>query len=363
MYICPSNLTSHSVISENSLLQPMFNPNTTDWKAFVDTNRNVLTVIADTLPIQLELMQTSHVDALVGQLPYGMGYQSAQTIIKVLDDVNKKGVPLEEAAPSDVIFGTHQLEVLRIPLELPPLEFNYNHIGNLATVGYVLCTIVMGASIGFLGWTWYYRKNQVVRASQPMFLIMICVGTLFMGSGIIPLTIDDEKSQRAADIACMCEPWLTNIGFTTTFSALFSKTWRLNKIFLSPNPLRRIKVTEKDVSVFQLRGSICPSNRAFLMRFLVTPTSGHPALRCSPDDKHRYVDLLDCNCPSSVCSNVGRGYRSVEPFNWKLWSVQEHVRSIWRLHSVFDGHCCRQHYRSSGCELPGLSRAERPDRF
>ena len=56
--------------------QPMFPENTTKWKNFVDRNRDVLTVIADTLPIQLDLMQTSYVDALVGQLPYNMGYQS-----------------------------------------------------------------------------------------------------------------------------------------------------------------------------------------------------------------------------------------------------------------------------------------------
>ena len=229
----------------------MFPSDTTNWTTFVDANRDILTVIADTLDVQLDLMQTSYVDALVGQLPYNMGYQSAETLIQVLDAVNS-GIPLNESLPSDVIFGTHQLEVLRIPLELPPLEFDYNYIGNIAIVGYVLCTIVIAASIGFTGWTWYNRKNQVVRSGQPVFLSMICCGTLLMGSAIIPLSIDDEKvddpkSQRAADIACMCAPWLINVGFTIAFSALFAKTWRLNQILLTKNALKRIKVTEKDV--------------------------------------------------------------------------------------------------------------------
>jgi len=48
----------------------MLNSNTTNWKHFVDYHRELLTVIADTLDTQLELMQTSYVDALVGQLPY-----------------------------------------------------------------------------------------------------------------------------------------------------------------------------------------------------------------------------------------------------------------------------------------------------
>lgn len=229
----------------------MFPDDTTNWTTFVDANRDILTVIADTLPVQLNLMQRSYVDALVGQLPYNMGYQSVKTLLKILQ-ARDNGVPLNETVPSgDTIFGTHQLEVLRIPLELPPLDFDYNYIGQAAIVGYILCGIVITASFMFAGWTWYNRKNQVVRSGQPVFLTMICVGTLLMGSAIIPLSIDDEKSQRAANIACMCSPWLINIGFCITFSALFSKTWRLNKILLSKNPLRRVKVTERDVSSVQ----------------------------------------------------------------------------------------------------------------
>lgn len=227
----------------------MFPPDTTNWTNFVDSNRDVLTVIADTLDVQIDLMQTSYVDALVGQLPYNMGYQSAETLIQVLDAVDSD-IPLNESLPSDVIFGTHQLEVLRIPLELPPVQFDYNYIGKVAIVGYVLCGIIIVSSFGFTGWTWRNRKNQVVRSGQPVFLSMICCGTLLMGSAIIPLSIDDENSQKAADIACMCSPWLINIGFTVCFSALFAKTWRLNKILLSKNALKRIKVTEKDVSTY-----------------------------------------------------------------------------------------------------------------
>ena len=159
--------------------QPMFKENTTDWKNFVDSNRDVLTVIADTLPIQLELMQINYVDALVGQLPYTMGMQSADTLLHVIE-ATKRGTPLDQALPSDIIFGTHQLEVLRIPLQLPPLDFNYNYIGQVAIVGYILCAIIMAVSLGFMGWTWWYRKNVVVTSSQPVFLYMICLGTLLM---------------------------------------------------------------------------------------------------------------------------------------------------------------------------------------
>ena len=43
---------------------------TADWKNFVYSNRDVLTIIADALPNQLQLMQTSYVDALGEQLAW-----------------------------------------------------------------------------------------------------------------------------------------------------------------------------------------------------------------------------------------------------------------------------------------------------
>jgi len=45
----------------------------------------------------------------------------------------------------------------------------------------------------------------------------------------------------------MAFPWLLSIGFTTTFSALFSKIWRLNKVFHNARHMRRVVVKEKDV--------------------------------------------------------------------------------------------------------------------
>jgi 7 transmembrane sweet-taste receptor of 3 GCPR len=224
----------------------MFDENTTNWKHFVDSNRNVLTILTDTLPIQLDLMQTSYVDALVGQLPYNMGYQGADLLLRAFVG-SMEGIPLNETLPTDVFPITHQLEVLRIPLELPLFDFNYNYLGNVSIACWVLSAIIMICSLALIGWTVVNRKHQVIASSQPLFLILICFGTLLMGSAIIPFGIDDEYGQQAADAACMASPWLTFTGFTIAFSALFSKTWRLNKILLSKNPLRRIKVRNKSL--------------------------------------------------------------------------------------------------------------------
>lgn len=60
----------------------------------------------------------------------------------------------------------------------PPQDFNY--IGNMRYFGWVLASIVVLSSIVFAGWVTLNRKARIVRASQPIFLIIICVGTLLM---------------------------------------------------------------------------------------------------------------------------------------------------------------------------------------
>jgi len=104
-------------------------------------------------------------------------------------------------------------------------------------------------SIGFTVWTYWNRKTPIVRASQPFFLYVICIGTIIMGSAIIPISIDDGiASIEECSLACMFSPWLISYGFVIAFSALFSKTWRINQIFHHPK-CRRITITVKDVIV------------------------------------------------------------------------------------------------------------------
>ena len=53
-------------------------------------------------------------------------------------------------------------------------------------------------------------------------------------------------SEAGLDIACQSIPYLFCIGFTLVFAALFSKMWRVNKLFNNPR-IRRVKVSVMDV--------------------------------------------------------------------------------------------------------------------
>ena len=160
-------------------------------------------------------MSRGYVDGLVGQLPFNMGELS----IEALWDLHR-GIQIDE-----YIWGTAFTEVLLFPLELPDPNMNYNYIDKLAILGYVMFGLIAASALGLAAWTYAKRSKRIVRASQPMFLGMICVGVLIMASTLIPLTVDDQHySQQATNIACMSLPWCMSIGFTTTFAALFSKT-------------------------------------------------------------------------------------------------------------------------------------------
>ena len=107
------------------------------------------------------------------------------------------------------------------PPSLPTLEFEYNYLGNWRFMGWIMCGIIEAASVACAVWSWRYRKSRAVSLSQPPFLIMICVGTLIIGSMLIPLGMDDEQlDEEATNAACMAQPWLASVGFVTVFSGM-----------------------------------------------------------------------------------------------------------------------------------------------
>lgn len=120
------------------------------------------------------------------------------------------GIVLDGDYPGCLVDRDVTFEVL---VKVTPEE-NLNQIDGIRPVGLALMGLVAAASVGFAVWTYVNRKDRVVKASQPMFLGLICLGTFITACSIIPLSIDDSiASQRGCDIACMAVPWLFSIGF------------------------------------------------------------------------------------------------------------------------------------------------------
>ncbi|CAJ1931279.1 unnamed protein product [Cylindrotheca closterium] len=134
------------------------------------------------------------------------------------------------------------------PPGLPPVVPANLYIGrSLRSVGLVLAGAILTLSIGFTIWMVRYRKTRVVKASQPIFLGIIALGCFLMGTSIVFLSLDDEVvSAETCSAFCILTPWFFSFGWVLSFSALFAKTQRVNKIFHSPK-FHRMKVTVKDV--------------------------------------------------------------------------------------------------------------------
>lgn len=215
-----------------------------NYESFYNRNRfrGLTIVVADDLPRQIDLLSRGKGQGLVGQMPYEMGYIATDTLIKLLDG----------QTDTPEIIGTNLITHLQVPLVLPALVVNTNLIGNLNVVGYVLFGAVALASGVAVVWTIRSRKQQVVEAAQPPFLLLVAFGVLFMGAVMVPLSLDDRGdpdsiSPLTGKAYCMSIPWLCFCGFTIVFSALFSKLIRVNRIVHASNRLVRVKVTVQDV--------------------------------------------------------------------------------------------------------------------
>ena len=132
------------------------------------------------------------------------------------------------------------------PPPLPPLESNRLSISlGVRSFGWGLGGAAMLLSVYLGVWTFANRKKTMLRISQPLFLGMMCFGTFLMASSV--LFLGWQEPWRGLNFACMATPWLLVLGFSTAFSALFVKTWRINKLFRFAVELNRANVQAKDV--------------------------------------------------------------------------------------------------------------------
>jgi ABC-type branched-subunit amino acid transport system substrate-binding protein len=128
------------------------------------------------------------------------------------------------------------------PDSLPPPVHVVIDVGlGFVIVGNILAALVMVTSVGWMYWTWRNQKKKIVVAAQPIFLWQLCIGTFILASSIIPMSMQED------DDACIVTPWLLSVGFVTTWSALFAKTWRLNRMLRSKKTFRRVEISSFDV--------------------------------------------------------------------------------------------------------------------
>lgn len=129
------------------------------------------------------------------------------------------------------------------------VDVELNQLGTgIITYGWALTALTLIAALACGIWTYRNQTTSVVRASQPLFLILISIGVFVFGSSIIPMAIDDGQfSVEACDKACMAVPWLACMGWSILFSALYAKIRRVNLVVHNVTNFKAVKVSERDV--------------------------------------------------------------------------------------------------------------------
>jgi len=196
---------------------------------------------------------TSTYHVMSNILPVGnideSGMQSYKASPKVYYDTEtQKWARIRLGDDSDFVYsdGTKQS-----PDEIPEHDHDMNHLQSGVRVACLtLSAIAMIVSVSFFLFSFSQREKIVIRAAQPEFLYMLCAGCLLMAATIIPASMDDRvASTESCNIACMSKVWLFACGFCICFSALFSKLYRINKVFKHSKGFKRVKVSMKDVIV------------------------------------------------------------------------------------------------------------------
>ncbi|CAB9507844.1 Gamma-aminobutyric acid (GABA) B receptor [Seminavis robusta] len=134
------------------------------------------------------------------------------------------------------------------PPPLIPLTPNQNLVSRgLQAFCWAIAAAVLITSTFCALWTLYRQDRPGLRASQPVFMVMMCVGTFLIGGAIIPWTFQEPMSREQLDRGCMLNMWMLSIGFSTTFASLFARTWRVRSLFSRASSFRRSTVFVRDV--------------------------------------------------------------------------------------------------------------------
>ena len=129
------------------------------------------------------------------------------------------------------------------PESLPLIYHNYNYILRSDRIfGYTLMSFILVLSVGAIVWTICYRKNHVIDAAQPLFLIIVFVGAFIMALTTIPAGFDETviSSMNGLDTACMAIPWLYFIGSNLSSGALLAKTKAVYEVSLAGFEIQKL---------------------------------------------------------------------------------------------------------------------------
>ncbi|XP_070561872.1 gamma-aminobutyric acid type B receptor subunit 2-like [Ptychodera flava] len=126
---------------------------------------------------------------------------------------------------------------------------------SMATIGLIFCACVLAFNIR-------HSDKRIIKMSSPNLNNVIIFGCCMMYACVILYGLDHSKYP----ILCKIDKVLLAIGFTLSFGAMFSKTWRIYKIFTNK---KTTKMTIKDQQLFGLVAVLLTVDVVILLLWLL----------------------------------------------------------------------------------------------
>eukprot|EP01041_Mallomonas_annulata_P013215 gene13215-27958_t len=105
----------------------------------------------------------------------------------------------------------------------------------MKAVLYTMSALCFLMVLCFMNMLVMYRKNRLMRASQPLMMLLILIGGLLACAKIALGGVD------VSDDTCVLGTWFGHLAFVSVFSTLVVKTWRVHLVVNSA--LKRVKIT------------------------------------------------------------------------------------------------------------------------
>ncbi|XP_066926851.1 gamma-aminobutyric acid type B receptor subunit 2-like [Clytia hemisphaerica] len=104
-------------------------------------------------------------------------------------------------------------------------------------------------SLIFLTVNIYYRDVTYIKLSSPNINSLTCIGSILLYGAVICYGFDSRYvSEHSVAYMCNITTFMLSMGFTLTFGSLFSKTWRIYRIFTRAEAARYVVI--KDIHLF-----------------------------------------------------------------------------------------------------------------
>ncbi|KAJ3119463.1 hypothetical protein HK098_005491 [Nowakowskiella sp. JEL0407] len=149
---------------------------------------------------------------------------------------------------------------------------------------FVIAAVSMVYSILLLAGLIYKKSSKVVRRSSPIFLYLMCVGSMVRYAAIFADGADPSVG------SCVAYLWMKYIGFCLIFGSILTKTHRINAIFRST---RRIQL--RDIDLFKIFG---PIMLIFTLCLIVWSSADQPQVMSGISSKN--TDFMYCHAPRSI---------------------------------------------------------------